>query len=114
MNKQIVGTLTVEGGDASHATSPEKALWVAVFEQAINDIRVLTRRARANPSVWDNPLFRNDVNALKHWFRDRSMEPGGFGFLCELLEIDPEHAAKRIKQRYLQHLTPVTDRLHAL
>lgn len=84
------------------------ALWMAVLEQAVKDARSLIRRARSDPELWNNPLFRSEVNALRRWFQAGSQQPGGFGFICDLMNMDAEHAVQRLDEKYLRHLMPVT------
>ncbi len=88
----------------------EKTLWVAVLEQAINDAEALARRVQMDSSLWNDPLFRADVRSLTGYFQEQSMEPGGFGFICSLMDVDPDRFAKRINEKYLRTLTPVTER----
>ncbi|MBF0424598.1 MAG: hypothetical protein HQL66_02085 [Magnetococcales bacterium] len=85
---------------------PEKALWMAVLEQAVKDARALIRRAKADPTLWDSPSFRGEVKSLRRWFLAKSQHPGGFGFVCDLAGLDPERALARIDEKYLRHLTP--------
>ncbi|MBF0141209.1 MAG: hypothetical protein HQL74_13140 [Magnetococcales bacterium] len=84
---------------------PEMVLWNAVLAQAIRDTVMLLKKVRKNPSLWANPLFLSEVRQIKRFFHSRSMEPGGFGFICTLLDLDPGHAASRIEQQYLKHLS---------
>ena len=88
----------------------EKNLWVAVLEQAIDDSAALARRIKRDPSLWSDPLFRSDARSLTDYFIDQSMEFGGFGFICDLLETNPEKTCERIEELYLRHLKPVTKR----
>ena len=88
----------------------EKNIWIAVLEQAIDDAEALARRIQSDPSLWSNPLFRSDAKSLINYFRDFSLEPGCFGFICELMETDPEQIAKQIHEKHLRHLMPVSER----
>jgi hypothetical protein len=88
----------------------EKNLWVAVLEQAINDSEALARRVKSDPSLWSDPLFRADARNLTNYFKDQSMDFGGFGFICDLLETNPEKTYERIKEQHLRYLMPARDR----
>lgn len=89
-------------------TKPEIALWVAVLTLAMKDAMALIRKVKQDPTLWSNPVFRSEVLHLKRFFRCRSMDPGGFGFICDLMNVDSEHAARHIEEKYLRHLTPIT------
>ncbi|MBF0370494.1 MAG: hypothetical protein HQL52_13660 [Magnetococcales bacterium] len=90
---------------------PEMALWIAVLNQAVKDVRALVKKVEKDPSLWANPLFRSEVLHLKRYFRRRSMEPGGFGFICELMDVDAVQATRQIEELYLRHLNrPVEQR----
>ena len=88
---------------------PEKALWIAVLAQAVKDAELLLKKVRKTPELWSDHFFRADVRHLKQFFRSQSMELGGFGFICDLMGVEPVHAAQRIEQRYLRHLVPVSE-----
>ncbi len=88
----------------------EKNLWVAVLEQAINDAEALARRIQMNPNLWNDPLFRADARSLIGYFQEQSMEPGGFGFICSLMDVNPGRFGKHIDEKYLRHLMPVSER----
>ena len=88
----------------------EKNLWIAVLGQAIDDAEALARKVRRDPDLRNDPLFRADAKSLTDYFQDESMEPGGFGFICDLMGVNPGQTAKRLNNKYLRHLTPVTDR----
>ena len=83
----------------------ETTLWVAVLARAVKDAEILLKKVQKNPTLWANPLFRSEVLHLKRYFRTRSMEPGGFGFICLLLDIDPDLAFSQIEELFLKHLT---------
>ncbi|MBF0186237.1 MAG: hypothetical protein HQM06_17855 [Magnetococcales bacterium] len=89
---------------------PEKELWIAVLHQAVNDTERLLEKVRKKPALWNNHLFRSEVRHLKTYFRTQSMEPGGFGFICSLMAIDPASAFRQIEEKYLRHLMPVEER----
>jgi hypothetical protein len=89
---------------------PEVDLWIAVLNQAVRDTRALVRTVKRNPGIWANPLFRTDVHNLTRYFQKQSMEPGGFGFICDLMEVNSEQAFQRIDELYLRYLNPVTKR----
>lgn len=87
----------------------EKRLWLAVLEKAVDDARLLLRRVvqaefRGAPSLWKNPLFYQDVWNLKNWFRKESQEVGGFGFICDVLDMDPDSARHRVNTLYFEPL----------
>jgi hypothetical protein len=90
------------------ATEPEMTLWVAVLNQAVKDAKALVQKFENDPDLWSNPLFRSEVIHLKRYFLSQSMEPGSFTFICDLMGIDPEQAAKQINEKYLQHLMLIT------
>jgi len=96
------------GMEESNTAESEKGLWIAVLNQAVKDARSLVQKVEKNPNLWGNPLFRFEVLHLKRYFLSRSMDPGGFGFICDLMNVDSEHAARRIDEKYLRRLTPVT------
>ncbi|MBF0342385.1 MAG: hypothetical protein HQL95_15680 [Magnetococcales bacterium] len=96
------------GPTSTHSTKQEMALWTAVLDLAVKDARALIRKVRKDPSLWIDPIFRSEVIHLKRYFRSRSMDPGGFGFICDLMDVDPEHAARSIEEKYLRHLIPIT------
>ena len=89
---------------------PETTLWIAVLNQAVKDAKALVQKVEKDPGLWVNPLFRSEVLHLKRYFRSRSMEPGGFGFVCELMDVDPGQAARQIEQLYLRHLNKPVER----
>ena len=89
---------------------PETTLWIAVLTQAVKDAGMLLKKVQEDPTLWANPLFRSEVLHLRRYFRSRSMEPGGFGFICNLMGVDPGQAAKSIENQYFQHLIPVEKR----
>ena len=86
---------------------PERKLWIAVLAQAVRDTEMLLKKVQEKPELWANHLFRSEVRHVKQYFRAQSMEPGGFGFICDLMGVDPAQAAQRIEQQYLRHLVPV-------
>ncbi|MBF0182239.1 MAG: hypothetical protein HQM03_19660 [Magnetococcales bacterium] len=88
--------------------NPEVDLWVAVLILAIKDAARLARKGSKNPQLWDDPNFRAEAIHLKKYFHNKSMRVGGFGFICELLDINPEQALRNIHARYLRFLPPTT------
>ncbi|MBF0436926.1 MAG: hypothetical protein HQL77_16355 [Magnetococcales bacterium] len=92
-------------GNVSNLHDPEIILWNAVLARTVNDARMLLKKLRQNPSIWDCYLFRAEVGYIKQYFHKKSMEPGGFGFICLILDLDPDWAANRIKKKYLRYLT---------
>ena len=109
MSRQVHGRLATEERKPSQ-TEPELALWIAVLHQAVRDTRSLLRMADRNPLLWKNPQFRSEVRHLIEYFRSQSMEVGGFGFVCDLTGLNPKESARRIEEKYLQHLVPVDGR----
>jgi hypothetical protein len=105
-----INMLTPTEREGSDVTEPEMNLWIAVLNQAVKDAKALVQKVENNPYLWSNPLFRSEVIHLKRYFRSKSMEPGSFTFICDLLDMDPEQAAKQINEMYLQHLKPITKR----
>ena len=91
-------------------TAAEKALWIAVLKQAIDDVEALTEKVQNDPSLWAEHMFRSEVFHIKKYFQCQSMEPGGFGFICDLIGVEPDQAAKSIEGKYFQHLMPVEKR----
>ena len=89
---------------------PEKTLWIAVLAQAVKDAAILLKKVQKNPDLWADHMFRSEVRHIKQYFRSRSMEPGGFGFICSLMEIEPVQAAQRIEEKYLRYLVPANKR----
>ncbi len=111
MTNRMINTLQASGTGASSAPEPEMALWVAVLNQAVKDTRALVQKVEKDPNLWANPMFRSEVLHLKRYFRKRSMEPGGFGFICDLLGVDDGQAARQVEKLYLRHLNrPVEQR----
>ena len=96
--------------EGSGATEPEMTLWIAVLNQAVRDAKALVQKVENDPALWSNPLFRSEVIHLKRYFRSQSMEPGSFTFICDLMGMDPEQAAKQINELYLKHLLLITKR----
>ena len=95
----------------TNARDPEMDLWIAVLNLAVKDAKALVQKVKKDPSLWGNHLFRTEVLHLKRYFRSRSMEPGGFGFICELMNVDAGLAARQIEELYLRHLNkPVEQR----
>ena len=87
----------------------EKNLWIAVLGQAIDDAEALARKVRRDPNLRNDTLFQANAKSLTGYFQDESMEPGGFGFICDLMGVNPGKTAKRLNDKYLRYLTPVTD-----
>ena len=87
---------------------PEGNLWVAVLAQAVRDAETLVKKVQEKPELWGNHHFRSEVRHLKEYFRSRSTRPGGFGFICGLMDVDPDQAAKCIEKQYLRHLEPAS------
>ncbi len=87
---------------------PERELWIAVLAQAVRDAEMLVKKVRKKPELWGNHLFRSEVRHLKQFFRSQSMEVGSFGFICGLMEVEPDQAAQCIEEKYLRHLVPAS------
>jgi hypothetical protein len=96
--------------ETKKAQDPEMDLWIAVLNQAVKDTRILAEKVRQSPSVWASPLFRTDVHNLTQYFNRQSMELGGFGFICDLINVDSKRALQRIDELYLRHFKPVVKR----
>ena len=109
MNRQLRGSLATEEVRPSH-TEPELALWIAVLHQAVRDAKSLLRMVGRNPLLWGNSKFRSEVRHLNDFFRSQSMEVGGFGFICDLMGLDPKESARRVEELYLRHLVPGNER----
>ncbi|MBF0140567.1 MAG: hypothetical protein HQL74_09845 [Magnetococcales bacterium] len=89
---------------------PEEALWISVLSQAVRDAEMLLRKVQKKPELWGNYLFRSEVRHLKKYFRSQSMEPGGFGFICDVMGVNSTQAAQSIEDQYLRHLVPASKR----
>lgn len=105
MSKQLSGSLATEDMRPSH-TEPELALWIAVLHRAVRDAKLLLLMVSRNPLLWGNTYFRSEVRHINEFFRSQSMEVGGFGFICDLVGLDPKESARRIEEQYLRHLVP--------
>ena len=88
----------------------EKNLWIAVLGQAIDDAEALARKVWRDPDLRNDPQFQANARSLTGYFQDESIDPGRFGFICDLMGVNPGQTVKRIHDKYLRHLTPVTDR----
>lgn len=86
---------------------PEKALWIAVLARAVRDIELLLKEVQKKPELWTNHLFRSEVRHLKQYFRSQSLDVGSFGFVCDVVGVDPQKVAQCVEQQYLRHLVPV-------
>ena len=106
----MVCTLIANNTDAGNGVRPERDLWIAVLKQATDDAEAMAIQVQDNPNLWSDPLFREEAMDLRQYFQDQSMAPGGFAFICDLMDWDPAQAAKRIHEKYLRHLVPVKER----
>ena len=106
----MLKTSTANNIDSGHAIRSERELWIAVLKQATDDAEAMAIQVQANPNLWTDPLFREEAIDLRQYFQSQSMDLGGFGFICDLMDLDPEKAAKRIHEKYLRHLVPVKER----
>ena len=70
------------------AVSPEKRLWLAVLCRAIRDVRALLRKAKREPENICDPEFQLELKDITDYFAEASMELGGFGFICEMFDLD--------------------------
>jgi hypothetical protein len=104
---ESINMLTPTEIEGPGATEPDVTLWIAVLNQAVRDAKALVQKVKTNPALWSNPLFRSEVIHLKRYFRSQSMEPGSFTFICDLMGMDPERAAKQINEMYLRHLIQI-------
>lgn len=82
----------------------ETALWAAVLERAIKDVEMLTKAVQKKPEAGKDPLFKSDVRGLYRYFRSKTMEPGGFIFICLHLGQNPSYALDKIEALYLAPL----------
>ncbi|MEO5334307.1 MAG: hypothetical protein H7839_20015 [Magnetococcus sp. YQC-5] len=105
MSRHVHGRLATEERKPSQ-TEPELALWIAVMHQAVRDAKSLLRMVGRDPLLWSNSKFRSEVRHLTEYFRTQSMEVGGFGFICDLVGLDPKQAVQQIEDKYLRHLVP--------
>ena len=96
--------------ESGNSVNPERELWIAVLKQATDDAEAMAFQVQDNPNLWSDPLFREEAMDLRQYFQDQSTAPGGFVFICDLMDWDPVQAAKRIHERYLRHLVPVKER----
>lgn len=64
--------------------NPERTMWADVLKTAWKDY------------YSSNKLNKDDAI---EWFEDESMEPGGYGWICELLDLDPGTLYKVIQIR---------------
>ena len=53
-----------------------------------------------------DPVFRYDYRTLKKWFRSASLEPGSFGWICSLVDVDPQWALNRLRERLTSMFGP--------
>ena len=63
-----------------HRTPAEKALWLAVLDQALNDLTFTGYASRSEE-------LRAQRSAYA-WLRSDSQEPGSFLFICDILGLD--------------------------
>lgn len=65
-------------GDVPDLGPKERALWAAVLEAAVQDIR--------------RDLYRKDRerDADRAWFGSETVRPGAFVWICELMNLDPD------------------------
>ena len=106
----MLQTSTITNVDSGTAIGPERDLWIAVLKQATDDAEAMTIQVQANPDLWTDPSFREEAMDLRQYFQSQSMDFGGFGFICDLMDLDPEKAAKCIHEKYLRHLVPLKER----
>ena len=76
--------------DSLRCMPAEKALWLAVLDQALND---LTFTGYASPS--EEPHAHRSAYA---WLWSESREPGSFLFVCDILEIDSAWFRKQLSE----------------
>jgi hypothetical protein len=74
--------------DSVRRMPAEKALWLAVLDQALND---LTFTGYASPSE-ELHVQRSAYS----WLWSDSREPGSFLFVCDILEIDSAWFRKQL------------------
>lgn len=70
------------------ADTPEKRLWAAVLLSALRDLATTASRSGQRARG-----MRRDA---EEWLAEDSPEPGGFGFVCEALGLEPNRARSEI------------------
>jgi hypothetical protein len=83
-----IGTQSLEA--APQRATPERELWCAVLERAVEDVR--TSRLmhwRARPSIKREVL---------EWLRSKDETEGSFRFVCDVLNVSPSAARRAILQ----------------
>lgn len=88
----------------THVLESEKQMWAAVLHQAVKDAKDLFKTAMRNPQATARTDFQHDVRSLQDYFLFPSMQPGGLGFICAWLDIDPEEFSNRVMAKYLNPL----------
>ena len=68
------------------------------MDRAVRDLVALERHLK-DPKIMEDPVFRYDYRTLKKWFRSTSMEPGSFSWICSLVDVDPQWALNRLRDR---------------
>ena len=106
----MFSTLIANNIDSGNEIRAERDLWIAVLKQATDDAEAMAIQVQDNPNLWSEPSFREEALDLRQYFQSQSMDPGSFGFICDLMDLDTEKAAKRIHEKYLQHLVPLKER----
>lgn len=106
MNHASDGSFLASVSTKVDKNKAEIDLWCAVLHRAIKDAKLLMIRLRKDPMLADNHEFRSETNHLHRFFLSKSMQVGGFGFICELLDINTDRALQQVQSRYLRHLPP--------
>jgi hypothetical protein len=77
--------------DQQPQESPERALWAAILERALLDVRGNVK-----------PTGREDRIGLQseavEWLNSSSIEPGSFRFCCEVLDLSPAAILESVAQ----------------
>lgn len=99
-----------EGADfepaaASDAVRGELELWGAVLLQAIEDFHrkgsgyeIAVNGIRLRGWYYDREI-RRDKRMAEAWFKSKSVDPGSYLWICDLLGLEPERVWARIRQR---------------
>ncbi|MBT7443372.1 MAG: hypothetical protein HN790_05335 [Methylococcales bacterium] len=86
---------------------PEKRLWAGVLYQAVHDAKALYKQATKSPKLLDNVRFVHEVKQLKRYFTDCSMEIGGLGFICLIIDTDAKRLGDWVLDEYFSDVLEV-------
>ncbi|MBF0358106.1 MAG: hypothetical protein HQL70_05815 [Magnetococcales bacterium] len=73
-------------------------LWLSVLDRAVRDLNSL-KRFENDPVISEDPVYIYDFRSLKRWFRSTEMEIGSFRWICNLVEVDPVWALKKLEKQ---------------